>query len=316
MSKWMKYLPLIFSGMVGTSLADGYPQASLESLRQDITEGVQFSLDGFPRGMLVRLDWAGTYPMILHRTEEDLRNLREADLALFADYQDLWSEDSIDNSFFSYETVLRARLYKKGLAQAKLNGFRSVDDNYLVISGVSPLTGCSLLYKTGSEPAGAIFTDPCSSTYFDAAGRVLKGALGGLLEADLKRKAKYNLRVLPHTVTEDNIILLGELDPDELPEIKPNLQSSYAQSTGFRQLAIAAGFNDVDKVRTLLKLGINPNRRSGEQEPLYNAILGGSTELVHMLLEAGARPGGEYIKDTAEATGREDVLKLLEAYTL
>ncbi len=141
----------------------------------------------FP-GMAIFLDWAGTYPMILHRTEEDLRNLRKADFALLADDQDLWSEESILNSIFSYRTLLRARLYKQGLALAKSRAFRSLDENYLVVSTVSPLTGCNLLYKTGSEPEGAIFTDPCSSTYFDAAGRVLKGTLGGLLKRTLSEK--------------------------------------------------------------------------------------------------------------------------------
>jgi ankyrin repeat protein len=106
----------------------------------------------------------------------------------------------------------------------------------------------------------------------------------------------------------------------ELLDFDPSLVGAYAPD-GFTLLGLAAFFKHPDAVRLLLERGADPNQQARHAQikahPIHSAAAeGGSTEIVRLLLDAGAdvnveQPGGFTALDAAEQAGNVELMALL-----
>lgn len=132
-------------------------------------------------GALLRVKWRGKVCWVVHRTEENLKDLPTLD-SLLTD----------PNSEVPQQP---------GYCQ---NSVRSIKPKYLVAIGICTHLGCSPTYRPEVAPAdlgeqwkGGFFC-PCHGSKFDLAGRVFKGA-----------PAPTNLVIPPHQYLSDDVILIG-----------------------------------------------------------------------------------------------------------
>jgi ubiquinol-cytochrome c reductase iron-sulfur subunit len=132
-------------------------------------------------GALLRVKWRGKVCWVVHRTEENIKDLPTLDPML----SDPASE------------VPHQPEYCK-------NPTRSIKPEYLVAVGICTHLGCSPTYRPEIAPAdlgpewkGGFFC-PCHGSRFDLAGRVFKGS-----------PAPTNLHIPPHKYLSDDKILIG-----------------------------------------------------------------------------------------------------------
>jgi len=133
-------------------------------------------------GALLRVKWRGKVCWVVHRTEENLKDLPSLDPLL----TDPNSE------------VPQQPPYCK-------NGTRSIKPEYLVAVGICTHLGCSPTYRPEIAPAdlgdswkGGFFC-PCHGSKFDLAARVFNGS-----------PAPKNLVIPPHQYLSDTVILIGD----------------------------------------------------------------------------------------------------------
>ncbi len=133
-------------------------------------------------GALLRVKWRGKVCWVVHRTEENLKDLPTLDPML----TDPNSE------------VPQQPAYCK-------NPTRSIKPEYLVAVGICTHLGCSPTYRPEIAPAdlgdewkGGFFC-PCHGSRFDLAARVFKGS-----------PAPTNLVIPPHQYLSDDVILIGQ----------------------------------------------------------------------------------------------------------
>ncbi len=132
-------------------------------------------------GGLLRVKWRGKVCWVVHRTEENLKDLPTLD-----------SQLSDPNSEVPHQPD-----YCK-------NATRSIKPEYLVAIGICTHLGCSPTYRPDIAPAdlgadwkGGFFC-PCHGSRFDLAARVFKGS-----------PAPTNLYIPPHKYLSDDVILIG-----------------------------------------------------------------------------------------------------------
>jgi ubiquinol-cytochrome c reductase iron-sulfur subunit len=134
-------------------------------------------------GGLLRVKWRGKVCWVVHRTEQNIKDLATMDTLL----EDPNSE------------IPQQPEYCK-------NPTRAINEKYFVAEGICTHLGCSPTYRpeVGAEDLGGAewkggFFCPCHGSKFDLAGRVYKGV-----------PAPTNLVIPPHQYLSDDLILIGE----------------------------------------------------------------------------------------------------------
>jgi len=132
-------------------------------------------------GALLRVKWRGKVCWVVHRTEDNLKDLPTLDPTL----TDPNSETPQQPAYCQ-------------------NSVRSIKPKYLVAVGICTHLGCSPTYRPEVAPADlgeqwkGGFYCPCHGSKFDLAGRVYKGV-----------PAPTNLVIPPHQYLSDDVILIG-----------------------------------------------------------------------------------------------------------
>jgi len=144
---------------------------------------VEADISKLELGQLMRVKWRGKPIWIVHRTEQNLKDLPTLDPELL----DPTSEDTGQQPDYCK------------------NPTRSIKPDYLVAIGICTHLGCSPTYRPDVAPAdlgpgwkGGFFC-PCHGSRFDLAARVFKGV-----------PAPKNLVIPPHYYMTDTTILIGE----------------------------------------------------------------------------------------------------------
>lgn len=132
-------------------------------------------------GQMLTVEWRGKPVWIVHRTEQNLKDLPTLDGILLDPNSELPQQPE-------YAT----------------NPNRSIKDQYAVLVGICTHLGCSPTYRPDIAPAdlgsdwkGGFFC-PCHGSKFDLAGRVYSGV-----------PAPKNLEVPPYKYLSDTRILVG-----------------------------------------------------------------------------------------------------------
>lgn len=135
------------------------------------------------QGEVRALSWAGGIVWIYKRTEHDIKALK---------IQDDFLRDASSQQSEQPEDMK--------------NNLRSVSEKFFVFIPLENKRGCqvSLLDEDGNdEGERGLFTEPCYSAKFDAAGRILKNT---------GHKSQQNLAV-PEHIIEDGILKIGIWSP-------------------------------------------------------------------------------------------------------
>jgi ubiquinol-cytochrome c reductase iron-sulfur subunit len=133
-------------------------------------------------GGLLRVKWRGKVCWVVHRTEQNLKDLPSNDPMLV----DPNSEAPQQPDYCKNPT-------------------RSIKPKYLVAVGICTHLGCSPTYRPEIAPADlgeqwkGGFYCPCHGSKFDLAARVFKGV-----------PAPTNLVIPPHMYLSDDVILIGK----------------------------------------------------------------------------------------------------------
>ena len=145
---------------------------------------VEVDISKMEPGQMLTVEWRGKPVWVVRRTPESLDTLSKVTDLL----ADPLSKDSDQPEFAD-------------------NPERALNPEYLVLVGICTHLGCSPLYRPNSGAAalgadwqGGFFC-PCHGSKFDISGRVYKGV-----------PAPTNLPVPPYTITEENTIIVGELE--------------------------------------------------------------------------------------------------------
>lgn len=143
---------------------------------------VEVDISKVEPGQRITVEWRGKPVWVVHRTEDDLKNLPSLDGQLRDPASDVASQQPP---------------YAK-------NPTRAIKPEYLVVVGICTHLGCSPSYVRASDPhalgddwKGGFFC-PCHGSRFDLAGRVYQGV-----------PAPTNLVVPPYTYIDDNRVLVG-----------------------------------------------------------------------------------------------------------
>jgi len=159
--------------------------SSMEPARDTIAAGAPVDIDvsHIQPGQQIVLLWRSKQIFILHRTEEELQKLQDAQaLSVLRD------PDSVAQQQAGY---------------AK-NWHRSIKPEYLVLIGICTHLGCIPGFfpapggELGADWRGGYFC-PCHGSRYDLAGRVFQGV-----------PAPLNLPVPPYTYVSDTVIRIGE----------------------------------------------------------------------------------------------------------
>jgi len=132
-------------------------------------------------GALLRVKWRGKVCWVVHRTEDNLKDLPTLDPKLTDPNSEIPQQPAYCQ-----------------------NSVRSIKPKYLVAVGICTHLGCSPTYRPEVAPADmgeqwkGGFYCPCHGSKFDLAGRVYKGV-----------PAPTNLVIPPHQYLSDDVILIG-----------------------------------------------------------------------------------------------------------
>lgn len=301
----MKFIIFPFLVLFSGSLYSAeYVETRIKNLIQEVNNPPSVELDRIRKGSLVRIVWLDIPIYIYHRSKQDLQLLKEIDESLLADPRDTYIDDSVRSRYSSSVAGVYTQLYKAGSEIVKTNKFRSIKKEYLIISGIDPVSSCTLVYDIKDEVR---FYDPCSSRAYDSSGRLFKKSKEG------KKMVKpfFNLRVLPSFMKGKNIMFLGVKGGYEaLPTINTDYTSKYNDQTPSQQLVTAALYNDYESMLKLLKKGADVECLEEKlPSPLIAAIIGSDIRSVDILLKKGATLTKQAVSH-AELLKRNDVLLL------
>ena len=146
---------------------------------------VEADISKLEPGQLMRVKWRGKPVWVVHRTEQNVKDLPKLDPTLL----DPNSDDEGQQPAYCK------------------NGTRSIKPDYLIAVGICTHLGCSPTYRPEMAPAdlgpdwvGGFFC-PCHGSRFDLAARVYSGV-----------PAPKNLEIPPHKYLTDTTILVGADD--------------------------------------------------------------------------------------------------------
>ena len=310
----------IFSALIlmgcchaAAALADDFPASYIRAQLLKANNRVDVDLAALAAGKPVKVDYVDAPVWIYRRTAEDLEYLRGGPTTQLADPEGKNWAESIAASNQTSASSAWTRLFTFGQPPIEKTRYRSLQDEYLVIAAWSPHSGCSLQFQEPDrrQEKQALFLDPCRGARFDAAGRVLKGELytpPGLP----KETTRYNLFVPPHYFVSNSRLTIGLPAGASLPEFDAATLRNYQGMDHNDRLAAAAAYNDIAEVRKALKAGANASAYvPGKRNPFDAAIVGGSMEIIQLLVANGARPTPNS-RNAATFVKRQEVLELID----
>jgi ubiquinol-cytochrome c reductase iron-sulfur subunit len=299
----------ILLGTLATAVADDYPAGLMREQLDQAARGVERDLSGLKAGELLAVEYVGRPVFVYRRTKADLAYLKKsANSAKLVDPSGDKLEASIQAAYASSASLVWARLLLVDQPALEKTRGRSLTDEFLVVAGWSPVSGCRLKLNPAAQrsKSNATFADSCGKGEFDAAGRSLR-------EESKSQAAAYNLYVPPHRFTDKNKIVVGLAPGTVPPELQFSPTSLYQGADPTHDLIIAARYDDARMVDIALAKGADINGfRPEDGSPIDAAIIGSRIETVKMLLQRGARPTGRSMR-AAEFIGRKEVWEILEA---
>ncbi len=292
------------------TFAADFPEGYVARLLSTARHEVVVDPTKIEQGKHVMVKFLDRAVYVYRRTDAEITRLRSIDSKSLVDADDSNIRAAIRAEYLSSISVVWARLrqFAKPIAQAK--PYRSLDPRYLVIADWSPESGCALsVLHEGEKPKEDVrFHDPCTNARFDAAGRIF---VGKLRTPNGERSARFNIAIPPYEILEDGQISLGVSGDREIPEVSLTPSEMYPDSRPTKILIAAAAHNDIDMARKALSDGASVNYFAiGEGCPINAAVIGGSLELVRMLVAHGAKPTDQTIP-IAESLGRNDLIQYL-----
>lgn len=147
---------------------------------------IKIDVSSLESGQQLTTKWRGKPVWIIHRTEEMIRDLNDADL--------------LGNLADPYSNGINQQpVYVKNIE-------RSINPDYFVVVGLCTHLGCIPIHKPKGELVrdaswkGGFFC-PCHGSKFDYAGRVYKNV-----------PAPTNLVIPPHYFLDFNVVVVGSED--------------------------------------------------------------------------------------------------------
>lgn len=297
--------------VVPASRADDFPEKFIQEQLDQAARPIDADLRILRPGEIRSIEYVGRPIFVYRRTEADRAYLAKAKGAEVADPSGANRKASLQAAYGSSASLVWARLLLADQPTLEKRRTRSYREDYLVVAGWSPHSGCALRFEEPSRRAreNVVFTDSCLSAAFDPAGRVLKGALGGIAAG---QQAAFNLYIPPHYFKSSNKLAIGLRPKRKLPHLGFSYRSLYRERDPTHNLVIAARYNDTRMVESTLAGGADVNAfQAADGSPIDAAIIGSSIETVKLLLERGARPTSRS-RRAAEFVGRAEVIDLLE----
>ena len=303
------------------AFAADHPASRIEEDLQEARRSVSFDLSDLEPGQFRRVDYASDVIWVYRRTAEDLEYLRAGQHEHLANPESHGFREVIEDLYWSSTSETLVRLLLVTQPRLEKSAFRSEQDEFLVVRASGPL-GCALnMMPADLRPMPAApFMDVCNGTWFDVAGRVLKSDW----TPPRSRSAALaggNLMIPPHHYTGPTRLVIGLAPSETLPDIDRAAlrERVYARLNAQDRLAAAAGFNDIEQVRQALRDGVPAqpalNRWPCPRDPLDAAIVGGSLEIIELLLERDARPTANAF-EILELVPRPAVKALLQKYEI
>src|SRR3954468_1607544 len=175
----MRALRGLFAGLAFVTAqlthADEYPQALVQEQLEQAARPIEADPSALRVGEMLAVQYVGRPVLVYRRTKADRAYLKKPADPLLADASGENLQASIHAAYASSASLVWARLLlvdQPGLE--KVPG-RSQGDEYLVIGGWNPASGCriELIPTEKRQKAPAVFADACTKVHFDAAGRLL-----------------------------------------------------------------------------------------------------------------------------------------------
>jgi hypothetical protein len=259
-------------------------------------------------GEFLEVEYVGRPVLVYRRTSAERSYLKKPADRSLADPSGENLQASIEAVFASSASLVWTRLLLVDQPALEMAPTRSKQDEFLVIAGWSPSSGCRVrLNAPGKRPLRlATFSDSCSRAAFDAAGRSLQ-------RDNMPAAARYNLYIPPHHFSAPHKLIVGLEAGSTAPELKFSHTRLYREDDATYNLIIAARYDDAAMVESALAKGANVNAfRRDDGSPLDAAIIGSRIETVRLLVQRGAQPTGRSMR-AAEFIGRREVWEMLEA---
>jgi len=288
--------------------ADDYPQGLIREQLDLAARSVETDLGKLKPGELLEVEYVGRPVLVYRRTSAERSYLKKPADPSLADPSGESMQASIEASFASSASLVWTRLLLVDQPALETTATRSKEDEFLVVGDWSPATGCRLrLNPAGKRPLKlATFSDSCSKSVFDAAGRSLK-------RDGMPTTARYNLYIPPHRFAAHDKLVIGLEAGSTAPELKFSHTRLYREDDATYNLIIAARYDDAAMVDSALSKGANVNAfRREDGSPIDAAIIGSRLETIKLLLQRGAQPTGRSMR-AAEFVGRREVWEMLEA---
>jgi ubiquinol-cytochrome c reductase iron-sulfur subunit len=301
--------------------AADYPSSRIAADLEKARTPVIVDLSDLAPGGLRAVEYASDEVWIYRRTKADIEYLRAAQHAHLANPNSAGFLEVIEDQYWSSTAEPLVRLLMVTQPQIEKTPFRSANENFLVIRSSGPL-GCALKKMPADlrpMPA-APFLDVCAGTWFDVAGRVLKSDWTPP-PSRTKALAGGNLLIPPHHFRAPTRLVIGLAPSETIPEIDSVALRSrvYARLSPEDRLSHAAAYNDIEEIRRGLRNGVPAqpalNTWPCPSDPLDGAIVGGSMEIIELMLERGARPTTNSF-EVVELVQRPAVEALLKEYEI
>lgn len=233
MHRSVPYFPcLILMSFLWSSIlyADDYPTNYIDQQLADAQKAISINLDTIEPGQIVNVSYVGRPVWIYRRTAKDIEYLSSDYTSLLADPRSNNLNPSLEASYSSSASYVWARLLLVDQPKIEQFLYRSRNNEYFVMGGWSPQTGCKLNLASSEqrESEGVAFYDPCHGAIFNAAGRMYKRQLTKRSSAF---SSEYNLYIPPHRFEDNENIVIGINDIKKLPKpLIPNLSRYSGKS--------------------------------------------------------------------------------------
>jgi len=179
LSGLMKLLGLIGLAFLSVPFISSFSSNEInEKQRASSAWVIKHPVTDFTQGKVTVLNWSGGVVWVYARTENNISWLNENDVEL---------HDALSKQSDQPEKMR--------------NNFRSYSEKYFVFIPMENKKGCQVRLSDGSEKA--LFSEPCFSAKYDAAGRIFKNS---------GHQDQINLSI-PEHVVEDGILKIGIWQP-------------------------------------------------------------------------------------------------------
>ncbi|MFC7366881.1 hypothetical protein [Vreelandella zhaodongensis] len=286
--------------------ADGYPESLINRHLQEAKETVDVNLSQLKPGQRLIIEYIDYPVFIYRRTEADLNEL-EDNVMKRADPDGETHQVSIDKMYTYSGARVLSQILSITPPDITHQAYRSLSEEYFVAVSFGPVERCMLRFVDNDKQTPTVFFDPCSGVRYDTAGRALSNA--NKAESEV---ARFSLYIPPHSFPGNSLLKLG-LGPEDWPLPDPPEVRIHDQHLSPTQRLIqAANYNDLEAARAAINEGANANYFClGEDSPFNAAIIGGSMELLNLIVEAGGRPTPNSL-EVAKIMDRKDAIELIK----